>query len=446
MKNLYKSVSLVFAITIIISSAVLSVFSVSALGELPDKNNCMRHEICESLSDEAKAYYTGEYDFDNLSRLKGASDNSTSLKAMKNNELFDKLSTLMTDTHKYYTSYPGYKSGSLAYYWTNTDAMAGSSSYLMFYSDILKDDSITLNREHIWPKSKASFYQTNGGSDLHHLRPVVDYVNRMKSDRTFGYIKGTYKRNYERVDFNCLTVAYVHNRLDLFECKDDIKGDVARILLYVYCRWKQPNLYSSEKNNLPAPDSDSYSNNGKKVIESLDTLLNWCELDPVDSWEMKRNDLTEKIQGNRNVFIDYPELSWKLFDKQLPTGMSTPSHKGCKHQYQEISRVLPDKNTDGSFTEKCEKCGNEFTRALVYDTADPEPLFGDVNDDGIVDINDVTLIQQKIAKIPVKSFNKNAYDINQNKKPDIQDATFIQKWIAKLYVNEKIGNPIINNL
>ena len=29
-----------------------------------------------------------------------------------------------------------------------------------------------MSREHVWPKSRASFMQQNGGSDLHHLRPA----------------------------------------------------------------------------------------------------------------------------------------------------------------------------------------------------------------------------------------------------------------------------------
>ncbi len=68
----------------------------------------------------------------------------------------------------------------------------------------------------------------------------------------------------------------------------------------------QPNLYSDvAEENLPAMDEDDTANNGRRVIESLDTLLLWCALDPVDTWEMEQNDLIQDIQGNRNVFIDY---------------------------------------------------------------------------------------------------------------------------------------------
>ena len=63
-------------------------------------------------------------------------------------------------------------------------------------------------------------------------------------------------------------------------------------------------------------------------MESLDTLLQWCEEDPVDQWEMARNDLTQQVQGNRNVFIDYPELAWLMFDREVPADMPTPLRRG----------------------------------------------------------------------------------------------------------------------
>ena len=43
--------------------------------------------------------------------------------------------------------------------------------------------------------------------------------------------------------------------------------------------------------------------------ESLENLLRkWHFEDPPDEWEEKRNDLIELIQGNRNPFIDQPDL------------------------------------------------------------------------------------------------------------------------------------------
>jgi endonuclease I len=42
-------------------------------------------------------------------------------------------------------------------------------------------------------------------------------------------------------------------------------------------------------------------------------LLDWNELDPVSEAEIVRNDKIEVIQGNRNPFIDYPELADQIW-------------------------------------------------------------------------------------------------------------------------------------
>ncbi len=46
-----------------------------------------------------------------------------------------------------------------------------------------------------------------------------------------------------------------------------------------------------------------------QLEESLEnSLRTWHFEDPPDEWEEKRNDLIEVVQGNRNPFIDQPEL------------------------------------------------------------------------------------------------------------------------------------------
>ena len=95
-----------------------------------------------------------------------------------------------------------------------------------------------------------------------------------------------------------------------YEPLDNVKGDVARICLYVYVR------YGGEL---------SQCNKITNVFQSVDVLLEWCALDPVDTWEMGRNEVVGAIQGNRNVFIDYPEYAWLLFGQEVPSDMTTPS-------------------------------------------------------------------------------------------------------------------------
>ena len=396
-----KKITVIFFVIILI---VMTVPSAAALGTLPEVNEQQRHIVCTELSEAAQEYYTEDYQYDRLRTLSGASDTTTGYTAMQDNALFAALHSLMANTHQYYTTYSGTKAGSLAYFWASTDAVSSGSTYTMFYSDISADtENIILNREHIWPKSRASFGERkgSGGSDLHHLRPAVSTLNNAKSDHLFGNIYGVYTDGVKEGSVNGTVCYWVNTGEDLFECKDDVKGDVARILLYVYCRWEQPNLYTDIPTELlPVNDSDS-TDSGKKVIESLDTLLDWCEEDPVDTWEMRRNDLTESVQGNRNVFIDYPEFAWQLFGREVPADMPTPSG------------------------------GSE------------ERLLGDADADGTVTSVDVTTIQRKLASVSVIAFDEIAADVDADESVTILDATFIQRHLAKIDQPYAIGEPMI---
>ena len=57
------------------------------------------------------------------------------------------------------------------------------------------------------------------------------------------------------------------------------------------------------------------SPNGEPYHGLKSTLLEWHLQDPVDDWEIQRNDKVYFYQENRNPFIDYPEfvnLIWNL--------------------------------------------------------------------------------------------------------------------------------------
>ncbi|MCR4644158.1 MAG: endonuclease [Oscillospiraceae bacterium] len=359
---------LAIMLSVLMTTAALSpaALPVSAAPALPDANTEVRHAAdAASLPASAAGYYTGDYTYEKLSALKGASDTSTSLAATKNNPLYDALHTLMADTQTFQPIYKGYAEGAIAYYWKCTDAAKGTDNFIGFYTDIPyvsagDTKSFSMEREHIWPKNRASFNQLGGGADLHHLRPSVSEVNQAKSNYAFGNVNGVYDKYTSDVVFNDTVYAWVNDVEGYFECKDDVKGDVARILLYIYSRWEQPNLYSDvSKNDIPTLDSDDTSDTGVRVMKDLDTLLQWMEDDPVDTWEMQRNDSAYAVQGNRNVFIDYPELAWKLFGREIPEHLQTPTHAGCHHDYKITAEKPATCLHEGSITRTCRNCGAE---------------------------------------------------------------------------------------
>lgn len=52
---------------------------------------------------------------------------------------------------------------------------------------------------------------------------------------------------------------------------------------------------------------------GNYQMGYLSTLLEWNKEDPVDDFEIQRNNRIYEYQGNRNPFVDYSDLADKLF-------------------------------------------------------------------------------------------------------------------------------------
>jgi len=93
---------------------------------------------------------------------------------------------------------------------------------------------------------------------------------------------------------------------DSFERRDAVKGDVARALFYVDVRYEgwfgEPDLVLV----------DGTTGSGNRMGD-LCTLLEWHLADPVATEEIARNDAIKAFQGNRNLFIDDPDLAGHLY-------------------------------------------------------------------------------------------------------------------------------------
>ncbi|WP_409253930.1 endonuclease [Bacillus sp. SCS-153A] len=148
------------------------------------------------------------------------------------------------------------------------------------------------NREHVWAKSHGGFGTAQGaGTDLHHLRPADTTVNSSRSNLDFDI--GGSPHTEAKGNFS---------DSDSWEPRDEVKGDIARMLFYMAVR------YEGDDGELDLELNDRVENGSKPLHGKLSVLLKWHELDPVDEREMRRNELIfTNYQGNRNPFIDHPE-------------------------------------------------------------------------------------------------------------------------------------------
>jgi len=155
------------------------------------------------------------------------------------------------------------------------------------------------NREHVWPKSHGDFgpggvFSTPAFTDVHNLKPSDVSVNSLRSDKDFD-VGGVIVLNGD-VETECFSTNLT------FEPRDDVKGDIARIIFYMDVRYESG---SSEPDLTPV---DYITNYPDPEIGILSTLLSWHVEDPPDLFEQNRNDVIYSWQGNRNPFIDFPDL------------------------------------------------------------------------------------------------------------------------------------------
>ena len=296
MKN-FKRISVAFLLIISMLVTVIpfsAEVSAATLTYSKSSNSGTRNVVCTTLDGtSAASYYTGNYTYEKLANL-------------SSNSLFTTLQTLMRTTHNKTSSYNDCRDMA-----DQTDCENENGRVTLIYTSY----SATMsqyngwNREHVWPQSLGGGNTSGGGADLHHIRPSDAGVNSSRGNKKYGNSNG----GTAKYGSNPATgVLGGHYSSSYFEPLDNVKGDVARICLYVYVRW----------------NSQWGAESITEVFQSVDVLLEWMEMDPVDTWEMGRNEVVANYQGNRNVFIDYPELAWIMLGYDVPEGLTTPSGNG----------------------------------------------------------------------------------------------------------------------
>ncbi len=162
------------------------------------------------------------------------------------------------------------------------------------------------NREHVFPQSRGGFssgtstssdgkdvyFSTSASqiahahADAHHLRASDAGENARRADLDFSNVSGA----------RTLNSSY-------YEPPLSAKGDIARSLFYIAVRYDDLSLAMGDQNG--------------QIIGDLTALLDWHSLDPVDDYEIRRNNVIFDWQNNRNPFTDNPNLAAYIWgDKQ----------------------------------------------------------------------------------------------------------------------------------
>ncbi len=149
------------------------------------------------------------------------------------------------------------------------------------------------NREHVYPRSLGdpNLGSSGPGADAHHLRPCDVQYNSQRNSKKFAEGSG----NSGNVSGGWYP-------------GDEWKGDVARIIMYMYLRYGDRCL----------PTTVGVGNATFTPDNMIDLFLKWNTEDPVSEIEEIRNNYhgdTSNMyaQGNRNPFIDNPNLATQIW-------------------------------------------------------------------------------------------------------------------------------------
>jgi endonuclease I len=228
-------------------------------------------------------------------------------------DLKNQLTTLITNTH---TTQVYYTSSSFTDTWDVIKASdldpINSQDVLLIYgyidtdgdpqSDRTRDVTLSChtssctglwNREHVYAQSLATppldTSYPSAGTDVHNLRACDSEMNSSRSNRLFETGTGN---------------AHITSNGRFFP-GDEWKGDVARILMYMYLRYPTQCL----------PINIAYgTTNYAPNHDMIDVLLEWNTIDPVSQFETNRNNEIYNVQGNRNPFIDNPYIATLIWN------------------------------------------------------------------------------------------------------------------------------------
>lgn len=154
-----------------------------------------------------------------------------------------------------------------------------------------------MNIEHSFPKSWWGGAKNQAYKDLYNLMPCESRINSTKSNYPMGkVVSGDNGNGWTKVGKGDDNNMY-------WEPADPWKGDFARGYMYMATAyqdytWKGDRaLQILQQGAYPTLKEQAYK-----------LYIQWAKADKPDDVEIKRNNDVAKIQGNRNPYVDFPNL------------------------------------------------------------------------------------------------------------------------------------------
>lgn len=163
------------------------------------------------------------------------------------------------------------------------------------------------NKEHLWPRSRGVGDTGADTSDLYHLYPASSSLNSARSNKYFDECS-TFSSSCQTPASTATIVGAAGSSEDSFTWAPPlaVRGNIARAIFYMAVRYDGSDPDTTQ---LLIKECSTFSTCGDNTFGRLSTLIKWHEDDPVDDNERNRvNQICQNYQGNRNPFVDYPQL------------------------------------------------------------------------------------------------------------------------------------------
>ena len=140
---------------------------------------------------------------------------------------------------------------------------------------------------------------------------------------------------------------------------DEWKGDVARMMMYMYLRY----------GNQCLPSNVAIGSANSSDANMVQLLLQWNAEDPVSNFEKQRNPIIQGLQGNRNPFIDNPAFATQIWggpqaEDLFGNGGGNSSGGGTTTPSGTASDLLISEYLEGSSNNKALEIAN-FTGTTI---------------------------------------------------------------------------------
>lgn len=154
-----------------------------------------------------------------------------------------------------------------------------------------------MNIEHSFPKSWWGGTENQAYKDLYNLMPSESGINSKKLNYPMGVVTDASIANN-----GATKVGTGSDGKKYWEPADEWKGDFARGYMYMATcyqdfSWTGVGLQILQNNTYPTLQEWAYK-----------LYIQWAKADKPNLLEVTRNNAVSKIQGNRNPFVDFPNL------------------------------------------------------------------------------------------------------------------------------------------